>query len=266
MTKWDITLIGKKPTLKNTILIEGLPGIGNVGKIAADFLVDELKAKKIYDIFSYSFPHSVFVGENSLVELPSISIYYKQLKNKTDLLILNGDIQPTDEESCYGFCDKILDLIQEFDCKQIITLGGIGLHSEPKQPKVYCTGNNKKAVESFKEKYDINEKLFGVVGPIIGVSGVLLGLAKRRNLDAVSLLAETSAHPMHIGIKGAKEIIEILNKKYSLGMDINDLKKEIELLDRESLKKADQLGQISKRSALKKLTNRIGQEPIDYIG
>lgn len=266
MSKWDITLIGKKPNLKNPVFIEGLPGIGNVGKVAADFLVDELKAKKLYDIFSYSFPHSVFVGENNLVELPNISIYYKQLKNKIDLLILNGDIQPTDEESCYEFCEKMIDIAQEFKCKQVVTLGGIGLHSEPKTPKVYCTGNSKKAVGSFKDGCSVDEKLFGVVGPIIGASGVLLGLAKRKNLDAVSLLAETSAHPMHIGIKGAKVIIEVLNKKYSLNIDLKDLNKEIEMLEKDSLKKADQFGQISKRSALKKLTSRIGKDPVDYIG
>jgi len=265
MSKWDITLIGKKPKLKNPIFIEGLPGIGNVGKIAADFLVDELKAKKIYDIFSYSFPHSVFVGEDNLVELPSVSIYYKQTA-KNDLLILNGDVQPSDEESCYEFCDKVLDIIQDFKCSQIITLGGIGLHSEPKIPKVYCTGNTKSAVADFKKNTDVNEKLFGVVGPIIGVSGVLLGLAKKRNIDAVSLLAETSAHPMHIGIRGAKEIIEILNKKYTMGIDIKDLNKEIESLEKEGLKKAEQLGQISKRSSLKKLTKQINEEPVDYIG
>jgi hypothetical protein len=64
---WKITKTVKKiPKLKNPILIEGLPGIGNVGKVAVDFIIDELKAKKLYDIFSYTFPHSVFVNEKSL--------------------------------------------------------------------------------------------------------------------------------------------------------------------------------------------------------
>jgi len=265
MSRVDITLIGKKPKLRNPVFIEGLPGIGNVGKIAADFIVDELKAKKLYDIFSYSFPHSVFVSENNLVELPTVSIYYKQTA-KNDFLILNGDVQPSDEESCYEFCDKILDVVQDFKCRQVITLGGIGLHSEPKTPKVYCTGDTKSAVNDFKKGTDVDDKLFGVVGPIIGVSGVMLGLSKKRNLDAVSLLAETSAHPMHIGIKGAKEIIEVLNKKYSMGLDIKELNNEVEMIEKEGLKKSDQLGQVSKRSALKKLTNQMSKEPIDYIG
>ena len=265
MSKWEINLIGKKPKAKTPILIEGLPGIGNVGKIAADFIIDETKAKKLYEIFSYSFPHSVFVNENNLVELPSISIYYAKLK-KNDLLILSGDIQPTDEESCYTFCEKILDLAKEFKCKEILTLGGIGLHNEPKKPKVYCTGTSKSFIKNFKNGFSLNEKLFGVVGPIIGVSGLLVGLAKKRKINALSLLAETSGHPMHIGIKGSKEIIEILNKKYSIGINLKDLNNEIELIEKDTLKRTEQFGEISKRASLKKLGGKIGKDPIDYIG
>ena len=44
MSNW---IINKKFTgdmkLKNPILVEGLPGIGNVGKLAVDFMIDDLK-------------------------------------------------------------------------------------------------------------------------------------------------------------------------------------------------------------------------------
>ena len=39
--------------LVNPILIEGLPGIGFVGKLAAEHLVSELKAKKIATIINF---------------------------------------------------------------------------------------------------------------------------------------------------------------------------------------------------------------------
>ena len=47
MGTWKITQVGKKPKLNDPIFIEGLPGIGNVGKVVTDFLIDELKAKKL---------------------------------------------------------------------------------------------------------------------------------------------------------------------------------------------------------------------------
>ena len=196
MSTWKIDHIGKKPKLKSPILIEGLPGIGNVGKVTVDFLIDELKAKKLYEITSNTFPHSVFVNEDNLVELPKIEVFYKKFDSKKqDLILLGGDVQPVDEVSSYEFSEKVLDIAEQFKGKEIITLGGIGLVEIPKKPKVYCTGNNKKIIQKYKNRM-VNNKLYGVVGPIVGVSGLLVGLATRRKMDAISFLAETYGHPM----------------------------------------------------------------------
>ncbi|MFA6679764.1 MAG: PAC2 family protein, partial [Candidatus Methanomethylophilaceae archaeon] len=50
-----------KPVLKRPILIEGLPGIGNVGKITADFLASSLNAEKFASIYSEHFPPQVML-------------------------------------------------------------------------------------------------------------------------------------------------------------------------------------------------------------
>ncbi len=262
---WKITkTIKKMPKLKKPILIEGLPGIGNVGKVAVDFIIDELKAKKLYDIFSYTFPHSVFVNEKNLVSLPQISLYYKQFKDKrNDLLLLAGDIQPTDEVASYEFTDKILDIFEKFNGKEIITLGGIGLATAPKKPKIYCTGNSKEIIKKYKNGTKINDKLYGVVGPIIGVSGLLLGMAERRNIKAISFLAETFGHPLYLGIKGSKETIKMLNKKLELKVDIKKLEKEIDEAESEMIKITKGLTDVSKKSALKKIKNKFD---LSYIG
>ncbi|MBW3014827.1 PAC2 family protein [Candidatus Woesearchaeota archaeon] len=262
---WKITPCTKNlPKLKQPVFIEGLPGIGNVGKVAVDFLIDELKAKKLYDVFSYTFPHSVFVNENNLVELPKIELYYAQLKG-IDLLFLAGDVQPIDEVSSYEFCEKILDLLEDYKCREIITLGGIGLQAIPKTPRVYCTGNSKKIIQKYKKGVKLNDKLYGVVGPIVGVSGLLLGLAKKREIEAIAMLAETFGHPMYLGIKGARSILEILNKKLSLNLDIAKLEKEIVSIESEMLRRTDDLSKVSKHAALQKMKSRLGKD-INYIG
>lgn len=260
--KWQIKTVGKIPKLHDTVLIEGLPGIGNVGKVAVDFMIEELKAKKIYEFFSYSFPHSVFVNEDNLVELPVIEIYY--VKNqKYSLLFLAGDIQPTDEVSSYEFSDLVLDLAEKLSTKEIITLGGIGLPTIPEKPKIYATGNSKTIVKKYKNGTKINDKLFGVVGPIIGVSGLLVGLASKRNIDAVALLAETYGHPMYLGVKGAREIVKVLDKKLELKIDLKKMDKEISKLEDDMSKKTQRLKEIARQRALQKL--QPGQDPT-YIG
>ncbi len=241
---WKFKKTGKIPVLKNAVLISGMPGIGNVGKIVVDFLIEELKAERIYDISSYSMPQSVFVNENNLVELPRIEMYYKKLK-KQNFIFLTGDIQPISEESCYAFCEQVLDETKKFGVNEIITLGGIGLHEVPKKPKVYCTGNSASAVKKFNKGLDVDTNLYGIVGPILGVSGLLVGLSKNRGLPGITLLSETLGHPLFLGIKGAKQTVMVLNKKYDLKLKIAKLDKEIKNLDKE-MRKTDVLSKSSK--------------------
>ncbi len=230
------------PKLNDPILIEGLPGIGNVGKVAVDFMIEELGAKKIYEMTSFSLPHSVFVAEDNLVELPVIELYCRRFNGKRrDLLFLAGDIQPIDERSCHEFCYAILDLLRELGGKEIVTIGGIGLPTVPERPKVYCTGNSKRIVDRYKRGVRANDKLYGVVGPIVGVTGLLTGLATDRGIEAVCLLAETYGHPLYLGMKGSQEVLKILDKKLGLRLNLKGLNKEIKEIEEEIIKRTDQL-------------------------
>ena len=247
-----------KPELNKPVLIEGLPGIGNVGKIAADFLADGIKAKKFIEIHSTSFPSSVFVNEKNLIDMPKIEMYYK--KGKQDIIFLVGDVQPLNEEACYEFCELILDIISKYKGKEIITLGGIGMGKIPKNPAVYCTANSQDIIKKYKV-HNLNPEIFGVVGPIMGVTGLLVGLAGKKGIPAITLLAQTFGHPNYLGIKGAREIIKILNTKFNFKLDLNKLDKEINNLDKEG-------GEVEKQSKLMKQTlPKINiDEETSYIG
>lgn len=256
MTSWKLSHSKKNQKFNKPVLIEGLPGLGNVGKIVVDVLVEELAASKVMDIFSYSLPNSVFVNEDNLVELPKIELYHVNL-NDQDFLFLTGDVQPTDEISSYEFSEKILDEVQKHGCSEIVTLGGIGINEAPANPKVFCTGNESKFIKEFA-KYKVNTKLYGIVGPIIGVSGLLLGLSKKRNIKAASLLAETFGHPMYIGLRGAKEILRVLNKKYGFKVPLKVLDQEIKKFDDENF-----MGTTTKHTTINQLKR---YKEITYIG
>jgi uncharacterized protein (TIGR00162 family) len=233
MSEWKITTL-KKLKINKPVLIVGMPGIGNVGKIAADIMVDQLKAERIVSFFSFCLPNSVFVQENNMVELPRIEMKHKR-KGNNDFLFLVGDVQPMKEEDAYAFASAVLSVAVKYNCREIVTLGGIGLGELPVSPRVFCTGNDKKFIDEFV-KLGANNKLHGVVGPIMGISGLLLGLSKgdgkEAKIRAVSLLIETFAHPMHIGLREAKELMGILEKKYKLGVDMKKVESDIKKLEK----------------------------------
>ena len=78
--------------LKDAILLEGLPGVGNVGKLAATHLIEELKAKKCMEIYSSHFPPQVLIDDDGIVTLVNNELYYYNGSGKTrDLLFLVGE-------------------------------------------------------------------------------------------------------------------------------------------------------------------------------
>ncbi len=252
--------------VKNPILIEGLPGMGNVGKIAIDFLIDELDAKKVYDISSHELPHCVFINEHNIVELPMIQVFHKKI-GKSDFLFLSGDLQPVSETSCYSFCNYVLDSFEKNKCNEIITLGGIALGEVPEEPKVYCTGNSKELIKNY-QKYTSKKSLHNFIGPIVGVSGLLLGLASKRNIPAVTLLAETYGHPTYIGIHGAQKIVSVLKKKFNFKVDASKLQEDISAVKKITKKQSIKNKKLQKKES-KKIEDFIDiedDEGINYIG
>ena len=55
-----------KVEAKNPVLIEGLPGLGLVGKIAMRYLIKQLKAQKFAYLYSPHFPYFVLVSKNGV--------------------------------------------------------------------------------------------------------------------------------------------------------------------------------------------------------
>ena len=253
---WE-TKTYKDKKLKNTILVEGLPGIANVGKIVADYLVDQFKAEKIMSFSSYDLPNSVFVNEEGLVELPKIELYHKKINGK-DFLFLCGDVQPNNEKSSYLFTEKILLTAKKYGCKEIVTLGGIGLAEVPEKPRVYCTANEKKFLKKFT-KSGASSDVYGIVGPIIGISGLLVGMSKKEKINGVALLTETYGHPMFLGLQSAKETLKVVSKAYKIKIDYKDINKEIKLFEKE-MKGEDVSHEKSSLQRLKKI------KEISYIG
>ena len=253
---WSIKKF-RKTKFNNPIMIEGLPGMGNVGKIAVDFIIESLDAEKVFEITSSDFPNCVFVNDKGIIELPKIEIYYKKQK-KNDLFIVSGDVQPPENKGSYEFCENLINLFSGYGGKQIITLGGIGLEEIPRKPKVYCTGTDKKEINSYRE-FGARSAV-GVIGPIIGVSGLLVGIAKDKKIKGASLLVETYGHPTYLGIKEARELLKIVNNSLKLGINIKKLDKEVKQIEMEIKDKFEKI------TALQDDKINYSNEHMNYIG
>ena len=263
MAKWIIQKKFKdSPKLRNPILVEGLPGVGQVGKIAVDFLIDKLKPKLLYKIYSHDFMHSVYFNESGFVELPAVSIYHAKGKSR-DILFLAGDDQPATQRASYEFSEKIIDFAQELGCGEIVTLGGIGMPNEIKKPLVFGAVTSKVALKKYEKLGGVNFKTRNKIDAIVGASGLLLGLAQLRGMSGIALLTETYAHHMHLGFREAKCLLEQLKKILGLDINLTPLDRETEEYQKTKAKESGD----EESSRLGKLKTQFTEKPdAHYIG
>lgn len=215
--------------LKNTILVVGLPGIGNVGKITADFLVEKLKAKKLADVYSYHLPPQVLLNNHAQARLVKNELYYKKRKKGGDLLIFTGDFQGLTSQGQYEICFKVLELGKELDVNKIITLGGYQIGKLMEIPRVlgaYTSKSVRGEVEKLGVVFSKNEP----GGGIVGGAGLFLGIGSELfGLPGVCLMGETSGY--FTDPKSAKQVTKVLVDYLQLGMDTSDLDEKIKEIE-----------------------------------
>lgn len=247
-----VQYIGKKPKLDNPIFIEGLPGIGNVGKLAVEHLIEMTNAVKFAELYSKDFPPQVFINSDGTVKLVNNEFYYVKAKkkNQRDIILLTGDYQGLSSQGQYELVEKILDIVEELGVKEIYTLGGYGLGYEIKKPKVLFAVTDKKLVKTMKQ-YGAIFKKNEPGGGIIGASGLILGLGKLRGFEAVCFMGETPGYL--VDPNSAKAILKILTKITKVEVNMTRLEekaKEIEYISQQLSEmekgkdKADELGYI----------------------
>jgi len=248
----------EKVKLKNPLLVEGLPGIGNVGRVAAGYLVNELKMKKFAELYSPHFLPLVILQNDAVAGMLKCEFYYHKGK-KRDIIVLTGDTQSITPEGHYEICGKILDFVGKMGVKELITLGGFAEGKEVVEPRIIGAVNDKKLLKKY-DKLGIDFGKEHPIGTIVGASGLLLGLGKVHGMDGVCLMGETFGLPLITDPKAADRVLHVLIKVLGVKVDMSKLENTIKEME-ERIDKTDKIH--------KKMLQQISKgksEDIKYIG
>jgi uncharacterized protein (TIGR00162 family) len=203
------------PTSENPIFIQGLPGFGNVGKIAAQLLIKYANAKPLAELYSPTFPDYVAVNSKGTCRLPYYQFYTATLED-TNLVIMTGETQPSFDDvlAHYDICGEILNYAQTLGCQFLITIGGVPQTEEKAQ--VYVAATSAKLAEEFKNK---GAALYSR-GKIVGGTGLTLALAKERGLQGICLLGATTGFKSdkNAGLATFKFLMKALGKEIKEGL------------------------------------------------
>ncbi len=198
------------------ICIGGLPGIGSVGKVAADFLATALECSTIMPLFSHGFPAQVVVADG-LANLLHVEL--KAPKGKENIFILSGDAQPMEVREMYSLAGDILGAARDLKVTDIVTLAAyVG---DTKESVLGAASDPETAAEL--EKNGIHLLRCGAIG---GINGLLAGLAPLYGIRGICLLGTTSGEDP-LDLNAAKNLLEKILPILGLDISLDDLEIEV---------------------------------------
>lgn len=165
-------------------LVEGLPGAGLVGKIAADHLVETMEMVHLGDVRCAGIPQVVSYGPEDSAVRPPVRIHAAP---NADLVVLQSDI-PVSPSSATGFADCIIEWLDGESISPVF-ISGLPVEEVETAPELYgvATGDGEHLLDEA-----------GIVPPregglISGPTGALLAAAEERHIDGVGLVVQTEA-------------------------------------------------------------------------
>lgn len=242
----------ERPNLNDPVLIEGLPGVGNVGKLAAEHMIDHLGAVKFAEIYSRHFPPQVLVKDDGTIKLVDNELYYLKREGAEDIVILAGDYQGLTPDGQYAISDFIIRIAKELGVRKIFTLGGYGLGRMIETPRVLGAATTPELVEEMK-KVGVTFSSGEPGSGIVGASGLLLGLGMLEGMGCVCLMGETSGY--FVDPKAAQAVLEVLANVLDVKIDFTELED-----------KAKQIDQLTSKLKETETLPEQKKEDLGYIG
>lgn len=218
----------EKLECKNPTIICGFPGMGLVGNIVSQFLMDQFKMIPCGYVESRLFP-PVAIVYGGLVKSP-VRLYENP---EREIVIVFSDI-PIDPVISGEVGKSIVNWAMNVNPKDVVAIAGLATTSE--EHRVFAAGATPEDLERVKNNAQVFE-----VGTISGVPGVIMNECKIHNIPAICMLGETrGANP---DPRSAAELVKALAKIYDWKIDVNVLLKEADQIEQVMHKLSEQVGE-----------------------
>jgi proteasome assembly chaperone (PAC2) family protein len=223
----NLVKIYARPKLNSPNLLAAWPGIGNVSTLVANYLEKQLEFKRLGEINAPHFFDPIGVAvRNNIVEAPqfprSAFYYWKNKDGLSDIILFIGDDQPS--SNAYELANCVIDVGLRFGVKRIYTCAAAITrihHSE--QPNVWGVATVPELTDELKAHNLIQRGNLH----ISGLNGLLLGVAKERNVEGMCLLGEVPAYATRIqNPMAALAIFSVLPKILGVEIDTFELSQQ----------------------------------------
>ncbi len=210
-------ILNKRP--KSPTIVQGFPGLGLIGTITTEFLIEHLKMKMIGHIKVDEIMPLIAIHDESVVQ--PVGIYHDE---KTNLMLIHVVANLRGVE--WKLSEELTKLAKQLAAKEVISLEGVGSNQPKDESQIFYVSSKGASNSLTKVAQPLKE------GVIVGVSAAMLVDKDAKNM--VCFFAET--HSNLPDSKAAAKLIETLDKYLGLKVDPAPLLKQAEAFE-EKLKK-----------------------------
>lgn len=227
------------------------PGIGQVAQTVAETLRDSLDATLFAEIdpAPFFYPRRVTVHKGLLedMDFPASRFYFSHAQER-DIIIFIGEAQPGDEgglfaegHPTYCLANAVLDVAEKFHCRRIYTSGAAVTQIHHSTPSlVWAVPNDPSLIDELTRQQDV--VLMSRItddedqGFVSGLNGLLVGVARKRGLEAVCLMGEVPYYVQGLGQPypaAAEAVLEVLANIMDLTLDLSKVRQSAKRTEQE---------------------------------
>ena len=227
MQKDGVRVLVERVASKNPVVIEGFPGIGLVGTIATQHLIEQMGMKQIGIVASRDYFPPVVVTQGGIVNSP-VRIY-EQVDREVVAIISDIPIHPNASNEVG---EALIEWAISINAREIISIAGLMTMGD--EHKVYAVATSVPLLGRLKDKVEVLQ-----TGAISGVSGSILNSCILRKIDAICLMGET--YGPNPDPRAAGEVIKVLNSMFGWNVAVEKLIEQAEQIEFELQRLAEQV-------------------------
>ncbi|ATW87397.1 uncharacterized protein halTADL_0593 [Halohasta litchfieldiae] len=179
----QIDIVDEQVSLERPVLIEGFPGVGLVGKMAGDHLIDAFDMDHYANVFCESIPPVATYQKDNRELVTPVRLY---VDAERELLVLQSDV-PIGPEGATEFGNCVAGWFAETEILPVY-ISGLPRQTE-ETPALYGVSTDGTAGERLTEA-GVDQP--AEMGLISGPTGALLAHATEHDHTAVGLIVESN--------------------------------------------------------------------------
>ena len=195
----------EEPQVSKPIMIAAMQDMGNVGSIAIDFINKSLQTQ-CFRYVSAPYPNYV-VDKGGHIDFQQERWEYRYGKG---VIVFGGGVgQPQTNRELYELCQDVIDVAKSYSVQLVYTLGAF--HTDRnygKSPRTLVTTTSQELTDQIAK---LGLETTPGSSLITGFNGLILGYAKKNNMQGIGLYAEIS-DPQMPQYRSAKSLLVLLEK------------------------------------------------------